>query len=350
MLQKLLDENIKLKELSEKLEMDLILSNREHEYQNSEKEKRANELVLVIEELSLRNHEKKIRASELVIANKELAFQNAQKEKREEELIIANKELDFQNKEKEKRASELLIKNNELQQLLQLNADKDKFISIIAHDLRNPLNSIVGLSKLLIVHSKNKDFKKIDEFSNVIQKSSERAMNLLMNLITWAQSQSGSITVNPKYFNISALVDDISLLYNDIAKQKNILISSSLPENIQVHADKEMVATVFRNLISNALKFTLPEGRITISAIEKQNEIILSVSDSGIGLTKIRVDKLFQINEVTSTLGSGNEKGTGLGLILCKEFIEMNNGIIWVESEIGVGSTFFFSLPIKAAN
>ena len=303
-------------------------------------------MIIANKELVFQNNEKKDRASELVIANRELAYQNTQKGKRADELIIANKELDFQNKEKEKRASELLIKNKELQQLIQLNADKDKFITIIAHDLRNPLNSIIGLSKMLIVHSKKKDFDKIDEFSLIIQKSSERAMNLLMNLITWAQSQSGSIIGNPKYFNISAIVDDISLLCRDIARQKNILISSSLPENIQVHADREMVSIVFRNLISNALKFTLPEGRITISAIEKQNDIIISVSDTGIGLTKIRIDKLFQINEVTSTLGSENEKGTGLGLILCKEFVEMNNGKIWVESEVGVGTTFFFSVPL----
>ncbi len=236
-------------------------------------------------------------------------------------------------------------KNNELE-LIELNATKNKFFSIIAHDLKNPFNSIIGYSELLIDHIKGKEYGKLEDYANIILQSSNRAMDLLMNLMAWAQSQSGRMDFNPECFDIIPLVDDVTLLVNGIAKQKSILIESTLPTSIQVNADKQMISTVLRNLISNAIKFTMPEGKITISAFDKQNQLIVSVTDTGVGISQERIDKLFNISEGYSTPGTQDEKGTGLGLILCKEFINKNNGEIWVESKSGIGTTLYFSLPL----
>ena len=240
-------------------------------------------------------------------------------------------------------------KKNELK-LIELNATKNKFFSIIAHDLKTPFNAIIGYSDLLIEQISKKDYEKIGELANVILQSSNRAMDLLMNLMAWAQSQSGRMDFNPECFELISLVNEVTLLLNDNAKQKSILISSTLPKIIMVNADKEMISTVLRNLISNAIKFTQPEGKVKISAISDKEKIIISVRDNGVGISKERIDKLFDISNCYSTSGTQDEKGTGLGLILCKEFINKNNGEIWVESEVGIGTTLYFSLPLSIEN
>jgi two-component system, sensor histidine kinase and response regulator len=240
-------------------------------------------------------------------------------------------------------------KNNELK-LIELNATKNKFFSIIAHDLKIPFNSIIGYSELLIEQIKGKDYEKMEEYANIILQSSNRAMDLLMNLMSWSQSQSGRMDFNPKSFDIILLIHEVTLLLNDIARQKSINIVNTLPPGIQVQADKEMISTVLRNLISNAIKFTQPNGKITISAKVQQNQFVVSISDTGVGISKERIDKLFNISDGYSTPGTQNEKGTGLGLILCKEFITKNNGEIWVESKAGIGTTLYFSLPLSTEN
>lgn len=240
-------------------------------------------------------------------------------------------------------------KNNELK-LIELNATKNKFFSIIAHDLKSPFNSIIGYSDLLLEQINGKNYEKTGEIANIILQSSNRAMDLLMNLMAWAQSQSGKMDFNPVSFDIISLINEVTLLLNDTARQKSILIINKLPPNIQVNADYEMISTVLRNLISNAIKFTQPEGKITISASDKQNQVIVSVSDTGVGISKERIDKLFTISDGYSTPGTQNEKGTGLGLILCKEFVNKNNGEIWVESKLGIGTTLYFSLPLNIEN
>jgi len=343
-MQKLLKENTSLKTLKEKYDAQFIILNNELLFQNSEKEKRASELVVANIVLLFENQEKEKRAAELIIANKELLFQNEEKEKRASELIIANRVLANQNELKEIRAAELAITNKNLQQFIQLNKDKDKFFAIIAHDLKNPFNSIIGLTEILIEQIEEKNYDKIGEFAAIILKSSNRAMDLLMNLMIWAQSQSGRMNYTPTYFNIITLIDEVTLLFSDIAGHKSIRISSPLPSSILVIADKEMISAVLRNLISNAIKFTNPNGKITISLEKKQNKLIVSISDTGVGLSKESIENLFKISDNYSTPGTQNEKGTGLGLILCNEFIHKNNGKIWVESEVGIGTTFFFSL------
>jgi signal transduction histidine kinase len=149
----------------------------------------------------------------------------------------------------------------------------------------------------------------------------------------------------PEYIEMVALINEVVELFSDNAKQKSITISSNLPRNAVVLADRAMAGTILRNLISNAIKFSMPGSGIVISAEQKKDEVIVSLTDHGIGIKKSDIKKLFRIEEGFSTPGTKNEKGTGLGLILCKEFIEKHNGKIWVESELGLGSTFYFSLP-----
>ena len=235
-------------------------------------------------------------------------------------------------------------KNNELS-LIELNATKDKFFSIIAHDLRSPFTSIIGFSEYLVEQVKENDYEKVAEFADIILQSSNSAMALLSNLMVWSQLQSGRMVFNPESFDIATLIREVTLLLKGLSEQKSIIIENILPTHAFVLADKEMISTILRNLISNALKFTQTGGRISISTVSKNKELIVTVSDNGVGISKDRIDKLFNMVESSSTPGTQKEKGTGLGLILCKEFIEKNKGKIWVESEVGIGSSFCFSLP-----
>ena len=241
-------------------------------------------------------------------------------------------------------------KNYELK-LAELNATKDKFFSVIAHDLKSPFNSIIGFSELLIEQIREKDYERIEEIANTILQSSNRAMDLLSNLMEWAQSQSGRMIFNPEYLELDSLINELIISLNDTAGLKSIIIEKTLPFSVPVHADRTMISNVLRNLISNAIKFTRPGGRITISIVKNQGESIVSISDNGVGIPEERIGKLFSLNESYSTPGTRkNEKGTGLGLILCKEFIEKNNGKIWAESTVGAGSTFYVSLPLSKTN
>lgn len=249
----------------------------------------------------------------------------------------------------DRRAKELIIKkqNKELQ---KLNATKDKFFSIIAHDLKSPFTAITGFSNLLLEQIKNKDIEGIDEYAKIINQSSSKALDLLMNLMEWSQLQTGRMKFKPEHFEINTIVNEAILLMSVNAEQKAISITSTLPLGIQVFADKAMLSIVIRNLISNAIKFTQPHGQITIASAIKQAELTISVIDNGVGIPEEQIDKLFIIDKVNSTLGTHQEKETGLGLILCKEFIEQNNGKIWVESSDKAGSTFSFSLPLDQLN
>jgi two-component system sensor histidine kinase/response regulator len=234
------------------------------------------------------------------------------------------------------------IQNEELQ---KINAEKDKFFSIIAHDLKSPFNSILGFSDLLVEQMREKNYTGIDKYAELIQLSSTRVMDLLLNLMEWSRSQTGRMEFNPEYFELVVLIKDTDLLLSGAMEQKSISLSKSVPSNVSVYADKKMISTVLRNLISNAIKFTHPGGKITISVEERKAELRVSVSDNGVGIPKASIEKLFSIDESYSTVGTTNEKGTGLGLILCKDFVEKHGGKIWVESEEGKGSTFYFSIP-----
>jgi PAS domain S-box-containing protein len=233
------------------------------------------------------------------------------------------------------------------EELQKLNSEKDKFFSIIAHDLINPFNSIINFSNLLEGHVKNKENEEIEEISKIIHRSSNRMMNLLVNLMEWSQSKTGRMEFVPTHFEMEDLINDAILLFDETAKQKNISILKSIKLSKPILADRNMLFTVVRNLISNAIKYSNIYGIINITVEENKGVLDVSVSDNGVGMEYERIQKLFQLNEIYSTLGTEREKGTGLGLILCKEFIEKHNGKIWVESTINKGSVINFSIPIS---
>lgn len=244
---------------------------------------------------------------------------------------------------------QLMHKTDEISQLNlklnQLNTTKDKFFSIIAHDLRSPFNAIYGFSEILSEQIREKNYEKIDEYAVIIQNSSQRTLDLLKNLLEWARLQTGKIEFIAVDFLLNDLLKETIDLLNDAASQKSIQIINTITQEMTIHGDKSMIGSVLRNIISNAIKFSNPGGKITISTEKNENETLFSVNDNGIGISKEDQLRMFRIEENFSVKGTQNEKGTGLGLILCKEFIEKHGGKIWVESEEGVGTTFYFTLP-----
>jgi len=252
--------------------------------------------------------------------------------------------LNFINDITDQKISEEALRENEAR-LRELNATKDKFFSIIAHDLKSPFNNILALSNLLVEQIKNNEKEGVDEYAGLIQHSSQRAMDLLINLLEWSRSQTGRMEFSPEYVELTSMINEIADLANDTAMLKSITITKQLPNNALVMADKAMLGTVLRNLISNAIKFTRPGGRIVVEAISQKKEILVMVSDNGIGIKSEALKKLFRIEESFTTKGTQNETGTGLGLLLCKEFVLKHGGKIWVESEFGKGSKFYFTIP-----
>ena len=248
----------------------------------------------------------------------------------------------------DRKKAERALKESEAE-LRESNETKDKFFSIIAHDLKSPFNAILGFSSILVENHKEYDEDERDMMIKTVNNSANNAFKLLENLLTWSRSQSGKIPFIPEelYFKI-LLIETISNLQAS-ANQKQIQLIETISEEEVIFADKNMISTVLRNLISNAVKFTNKGGNIVISsqAHSNSNFLEISVKDSGVGIPKEKIDDLFRIDKDTSTKGTENEKGTGLGLILCKEFVAKHGGKIWVESEIDKGSTFYFTIPNK---
>ncbi|MBS3807797.1 MAG: PAS domain-containing sensor histidine kinase [Bacteroidales bacterium] len=244
----------------------------------------------------------------------------------------------------ERKKAEEALRESEAR-LSELNATKDRIFSVIGHDLRSPFNSIIGFSQLLAKQVKKKDYEGLEKYARIIHDSSQKAMDLLANLLEWSRSQSGNIEFNPKYFELTHIIQEAVELSKNAARQKSITLTQDLPHNLKVFADKAMINTILRNLISNGIKFTPPGGEISISTGKSTHHLVVSVADNGIGIKKEDLDKLFRIDVAHSTSGTQKESGTGLGLLLCKEFAEMNGGRIWAESTPGKGSTFSFTIP-----
>jgi signal transduction histidine kinase len=232
--------------------------------------------------------------------------------------------------------------------LFENNAQKDKFFSIIAHDLINPFNSIIGFSGLLLDQVKEKNYSSVEHFASIIHKSANSNMDLLRNLMEWSRAHTGKMVYKPEQLELNEIVTEIEQLFNAALLQKKIDLSTKIPEKTMVFADRNMIQTIIRNLISNAIKFTNNEGNIMLSVQKIQQDYIISVKDNGVGIPPESLDGLFKIDQNNSTKGTQNESGTGLGLILCKELVEKHNGKIWVESELGKGTTFIFSIPALA--
>ena len=240
--------------------------------------------------------------------------------------------------------------NNELS---ELNADKDKLFAIISHDLRSPFNSLLGNAQLLAKMANQWSQQDIQEMSQSIHNQAKAAHQLLENLLTWSQLQRGRIEYNPGPVELHQLADTTVALFAEMALAKQIRLEHTLEAGLVVHADECMVDTVIRNLTNNALKFTPAEGQVILSAhrngLSSDNtnpELIeVTVTDTGIGLSQADIDQLFKIDVHHTTPGTAQEKGTGLGLILCQEMVEKNGGQIWVESEEGKGTTVTFTVP-----
>ncbi len=231
--------------------------------------------------------------------------------------------------------------------LKELNAMKDKFFSIIAHDLKNPFNSILGLSSLLNEAYDNFPEKQRKAFIKNICEASENTFKLLQNLLEWSRTQTGQIEYNPRMLHLEPLViDNIAILKSGFAR-KQIEVLADLDREIKAYADENMVKLVLRNLLANALKFTHPGGRVEVFAESRGPEAVITVKDNGVGLSEENLQKIFRIDFHLKTRGTASESGSGLGLILCKEFIQKNRGRIWAISEPGRGSSFSFSLPAE---
>ncbi len=244
----------------------------------------------------------------------------------------------------ERSNTEMVLKENE-SRLKELVQTKDKFFSIIAHDLRSPFNSILGFIDVL-----NKQYDDFDEYERkeylrLIEENASQTYKLLNNLLDWAMSQTGKIIFKPEVLKLFPLVEAVIKTLSPASNLKEIQLQNLIPLNFEVFADTNMLSTIFQNLISNAIKYTLPGGEVKISAEIKNADTYMSVSDTGIGMDEETIAKLFRIDQQSSNPGTENEKGSGLGLILCKDFVEKHNGKIWIESEMNKGSQISFSIP-----
>lgn len=258
-----------------------------------------------------------------------------------------NKALNERNREIQAQKEELSKLNTELQ---SLNANKDKFFSIIAHDLKSPFISLLGYSEFLAKDLDELTPEEIRKYSEGIYESAHSVFKLLDNLLCWSRLNSGHFELNPISFNLSELVDESLSLFKTSAEGKKIrLIGETEPAN-PVFADKDMVHIVLRNLVSNALKFTKPGGEVKVKINTDGNFREVIVEDTGLGMHPEDIEKLFKIESHYSTRGTRNESGTGLGLLLCKEFVEKNGGKIRVESCLNEGSSFIFTLPVERRN
>ena len=235
-------------------------------------------------------------------------------------------------------------KNAELQ---RLSDDKDILMSILAHDLITPFNSMLGFLDLLSENLREYDVHTLENYISIVNNSAKGAFNLLNDILLWTRSQSGAIPFEPKIFNLKSSIEEVTEFLKPNANTKNITINIDESDKTVVFADVDMLNTILRNLISNAIKFTDLGGIINISSERTESDILVTISDNGIGIAPNILPRLFDTTKLYSTRGTANEKGTGFGLMLCKKFLEEHGGEIWAESELGKGSKFKFTLPLN---
>jgi PAS domain S-box-containing protein len=234
-----------------------------------------------------------------------------------------------------------------MDELDESNRTKDKLFSIIAHDLKSPFSALLGTSNAMVQEAnlEDPDIRKFRKFSKIINDSANRTYNLLVNLLDWSRLQSNRIEVNPECLNLADIIMENVDIGQTMAMSKNIMLKCSTPDNCPLVSDKAIINTILRNLISNAIKYTPQNGLVTVSLDKKGDMYLISVSDNGLGIPAENLEKLFKLETIQSTPGTNNEKGTGLGLVLCKDFVNKLGGEIWVKSAYGRGgATFTFSL------
>lgn len=264
-----------------------------------------------------------------------LELNNQQIVKQRDSIELQNRQLTDANERLEK-------SEKELKRTVQT---KDKLLSIIAHDLRNPFSALIGLTELLNENSDTIGKEELNQYVSMINESSHKLLLLIENLLAWARSQTSTLKPARTDLNLKSQADDVMKLYFSQAETKGISLINDIPENITVYADHEMLAIIIRNLISNGIKYTGKGGNVVCSAFPEKGSTVLKVHDTGTGMSREVLDKLFKIGETFTTAGTGNETGTGLGLVICREFTETLGGTISVESVVGKGTTFVVTLP-----
>ncbi len=277
-----------------------------------------------------------IEAQQCIEQNKKLHQLNR-------EITDLHRELIQKKKSLENTLKQLNTTNEELK---ELNATKDKFFSIIGHDLKNPFNSLLGMNDLLIQNADKYSPEKVRHFAEQMHNSAKSAHNLLENLLEWARIQRGELEPDLKEVDPVEVINEVKELTEPLANSKDINVQTVPEGNDPVLADKEMLKTVLRNLVTNSLKYTYSQGIVIINTQRLEHHLQFTVSDTGIGIPPEYLNRLFEIECNLSQEGTEKEKGTGLGLILCKEFVEKQGGKIWVESELGEGSDFHFTIPL----
>lgn len=360
---------------------ELVIADKELAFQSGEKADRAAELIIADKELAFQSEEKADRAAELVIANKELVFQNEEKDKRAAELIIANTELAFQNEEKDKRAAELMIANKELafqnkeklkrakqtdvlkgqnielamqkKLLAEASQHKSSFLSNMSHEMRTPLNAIIGFSELALKTSLT---PKQHNYLNKIQTSSHTLLGLISDVLDLSKIEAGKLELEIANFNLVEVLQNVVNQVSTKSNEKGLELKISIDENVPIslNGDSLRLGQILLNLASNAAKFT-DKGEIVIRVELLKNDganasLQFSVKDTGIGLTKAQIENLFQPFTQADTSTTRKYGGTGLGLSISQMLVSLMNGDIWAESEKGVGSTFFFTVKINVAD
>lgn len=310
-----------------------------HEADKKEKENVALQYENKIQKLDLNNQEKEKQYITIIVVFlffviAYLIYQNSLRKKRNASLLAAKNEVE--------KINEKLNKTNKL--LKNLISTKDKFFSIIAHDLKNPFGTLLGATQILKMDDELSEEDK-KELIEIIANDSERLYSLLENLLFWASSQTGKLKAKQTNIQISSLILDVVSLLESNAKNKDISFNIDVPQNLIISFDEFMFSTIIRNLLTNAIKFSYHGGTISIEAEEIGNKIHLKVIDQGVGISKENQTKLFSENSGFKQKGTDKEKGTGLGLILCRDFMKENDSIITLSSEVGKGTTFELILP-----
>jgi signal transduction histidine kinase len=257
------------------------------------------------------------------------------------ELERTNRSLD---NKVEERTIELKAVNTELSRTI---AVKNKFFSIIAHDMKNLFQSMLGYSDLIIMKAEEDEQLEINEDALVIKDTTKKAYNLMENLLEWSLSETGSIQIKKELLNLKAIVSENVELLDAYIRAKHVCLNIGVDEKLQIAADRRMLNTILRNLLSNAIKYSYSDSAVTVRAEESNKGTIIYVSDEGLGIEKEKLDTIFLAESVQSTPGTNKEKGTGLGLLLVKEFVQRHDGTISVSSEIGKGTTFEVVLPVS---
>ncbi|MEY2864241.1 MAG: hypothetical protein RLY58_1948 [Pseudomonadota bacterium] len=263
--------------------------------------------------------------------------------------VMAHMELRRANHQLQKQATELMGRTKKLEQqadeLRQLNLSKDRFFSIIAHDLKAPFQGILGFAELLDTDIDEMSHTEIRNIASYLHDTADGAFKLLDNLLHWSLVESGKIVYTPRMLLVETLFDLIEGSLSGVARHKQVALQFSCEHDLSIYGDENMLRSAIRNLVSNAIKFTPAGGHIDVRAYAAQGDILFEVKDSGIGMTPMQMAHVFETEHHHSTLGTSGESGTGLGLMLCKQFVQYHQGDIQVTSTLGEGATFTIRIP-----